>query len=295
MVCGRLPFGDDSQIRKMTTRELHFTRPISHGELFRLIARWNGLANVEILSLMFTVIMTLCLFTECRVFLKAVLNLNVGERFDSTQIQLSGWAGMQPITRPRGFAPQKYSIENCLPQLLHSARPSTSLPSDDSGSHLVLTSPYPSMQPARVGGTGPMQYTHPLSASHVVTMHNVHQSVDPIHHPHSIRQSTFVQQSATPSECAAKTAQTPIPTIPPPPQIIQGVSPQLHSHVQSGGGATGGGVGQHTYTPVRRPLVAKIGAAGRRIADAVKQVGHHSKGHSSSRHSSAGSSKSIVS
>ena len=37
MVCGRLPFGDDNQIRKMTTRELHFTRPISHGELLRLI------------------------------------------------------------------------------------------------------------------------------------------------------------------------------------------------------------------------------------------------------------------
>lgn len=33
MVCGRLPFGDDSQIRKMTNRELHFTRPISHGGL----------------------------------------------------------------------------------------------------------------------------------------------------------------------------------------------------------------------------------------------------------------------
>ena len=199
---------------------------------------------------------------------------------------------MQPITRPRGFAPQKYSIENCLPQLLHGACPSSSLPSEDSGSRLVLTSPYPSMQPA--GGGGPVQYTHPLSASHVVTMHNMHQSVDHIHHPHTVRQSTFTQQNATPSECAAKTA--PIPTIPPPPQIIQGVNPQLHSHVQSGGGASGGGVGQHAYTPVRRPLVAKIGAAGRRIADAVKQVGHHhSKGHSSSRHSSAGSSKSIVS
>ena len=35
MVCGRLPFGDDSQIAKMTDRELHFTRPISHGELVR--------------------------------------------------------------------------------------------------------------------------------------------------------------------------------------------------------------------------------------------------------------------
>ena len=220
-------------------------------------------------------------FSECRVFLKAVLNLNVAERFDSTQIQLSGWAGMQPITRPRGFSPQKYTIENCLPQLFHGARPSSCLPSEDSGSRLVLTSPYPSMQPLGGGGAAPVQYTSPFTP------------FSPIHHPHSIRQSTFVQQSATPSEWATKSAA--IPTIPPPPQIIQGVSPQLHSHVQSGGGGVVGG-GQHAYTPVRRPLVAKIGAAGRRIADAVKQVGHHhSKGHSSSRHSSAGSSKSIVS
>lgn len=33
MVCGRLPFGDDNQIRKMTTRDLHFSRAISHGQL----------------------------------------------------------------------------------------------------------------------------------------------------------------------------------------------------------------------------------------------------------------------
>ena len=220
-------------------------------------------------------------YADCRVFLKAVLNMKVEERFDSTQIQLSGWAGMQPITRPRGFSPQKYSIDNCLPQLLHAARPSTAAFSEDSGSRMVITSPYPSMQP--IGG--PMQNN--TTTSHVVTMH-VHQPVDPIHHPHSVRQSAFTQTA--PSECSTKPA--PIPTIPPPPQIIQGVNTQLHSHGQSVG--VGGG-GQHSYTPVRRPLVAKIGAAGRRIADAVKQVGHHSKGHSSSRHSSAGSNKSIVS
>lgn len=191
---------------------------------------------------------------------------------------------MQPITRPRGFAPQKYTIENCLPQLLHGARPLSSLPSEDSGSRqLVLTSPYPSLQPLGGGGGtggGSMQYTPPFTP------------FSPINHPHSsIRQSTFAQQGPTPGEWAAGKSAAAIPTIPPPPQIIQGVSPQLHSHMQSGGG--GGGA----YTPVRRPLVAKIGAAGRKIADAVKQVGHHhSKGHSSSsRHSSAGSSKSIVS
>lgn len=194
---------------------------------------------------------------------------------------------MQPITRPRGFAPQKYTIENCLPQLFHGTRPFPSLPLEDSGSRLVLTSPYPSLQPLGGGGAGAagslVQYTVPPLTP-----------FSPIHHPHAIRQSTFAQQSATPGEWVAGKSATAIPTIPPPPQIIQGVNPQLHSHVQSAGG--GGGVGG-TYTPVRRPLVAKIGAAGRKIADAVKQVGHHhSKGHSSSsRHSSAGSSKSIIS
>ena len=231
------------------------------------------------------------LISECRVFLKAVLNLNVAERFDSTQIQLSGWAGMQPITRPRGFAPQKYTIENCLPQLLHGTHPSPSLSMEGSGSHLVLTSPYPSLQPFTLAGGAvgrtPMQYTPPLTP------------FSPIHHPHSIRQSTYsaVQQSsaATPGEWAAGSSRPSvgIPTIPPPPQIIQGINPQLHSHGQSSSaavaGAVGGGAG---YTPVRRPLVAKIGAAGRKIADAVKGVGH-GKGHSSSsRHGSAGSSKS---
>ena len=35
MVCGRLPFGDDCQIRsvRMTTREITYVRPISLGEL----------------------------------------------------------------------------------------------------------------------------------------------------------------------------------------------------------------------------------------------------------------------
>ena len=198
---------------------------------------------------------------------------------------------MQPITRPRGFAPQKYTIENCLPQLLHGTHPSPSLSTEGSGSHLVLTSPYPSLQPFVVAGGAvgrtPMQYTPPLTP------------FSPIHHPHSIRQSTYsaVQQSsaATPGEWAAGSSRPSvgIPTIPPPPQIIQGINPQLHSHGQSSSaavaGAVGGGAG---YTPVRRPLVAKIGAAGRKIADAVKGVGH-GKGHSSSsRHGSAGSSKS---
>lgn len=203
---------------------------------------------------------------------------------------------MQPISRPRGFAPQKYTIENCLPQLFHGARPSPSLSMEASSSHLVLTSPYPSLQPftvgGAVGGSGVgggtlMQYTPPLTP------------FSPIHHPHSVRQSTYsaVQQSsaATPGEWAAGSSKPSagIPTIPPPPQIIQGINPQLHSHVQSSAvaGAVGGGA---AYTPVRRPLVAKIGAAGRKIADAVR---HHSKGYSSpsSRHSSAGSSKSSTS
>ena len=262
MVCGRLPFGDDNQIKKMTSRELHFSRPISHGELQADYIDWchrKLIVNCNCYTF---------LPIECRHFLKAVLNLNVEERFDSAQIQISGWAGHQPINRPRGFVPQKYVIENCLPQLLHTARPSAPISNDASGCSMILTSPYPVMQP--VGGGA--HITHPLPPSHVVTMHMHQPQVETVHYPdHTVR------QTSTP----------PVSTPPSPPQMIQGIGPQLHSHGQTGG---------HSYsTPVRRPFVAKIGAAGRRIADAVKQVGHHGKGHSTSRHSSAGSSKSTVS
>ena len=225
--------------------------------------------------------------SDCRVFLKAVLNLNVDERFDSTQIQLSGWASMQPITRPRGFAQQKYTIENCLPQLLHGTRPSTPIPCEESGCPMVLTSPYPLMQP--IGGVHTLHHPHASTGSHIVTMHVQQQPTDSVrhhHHPHTVRQA-YTQtppDSVLEHTSVMSTGQTYNP------QVIQGVNPQLHSHGQQVGGHT-------TYMPAKRPLVAKIGAAGRRIADAVKQVGHHSRGHSAanSRHGSAGSSKSIVS
>ena len=214
-----------------------------------------------------------------------MLNLNVEERFDSTQIQLSGWASMQPITRPRGFAQQKYTIENCLPQLLHGTRPSTPFPCEESGCPRVLTSPYPLMQPI---GCGPaFHHPHSSPGSHVVTMHVHQQPIDSTHHhSHAVRQAYTQIPSDSVTERTSATSTGPSYT----PQVMQGVNPQLHSHGQQ--------VGGQTYTPAKRPLVAKIGAAGRRIADAVKQVGHHhNKGHSAanSRHGSAGSSKSIVS
>lgn len=214
-----------------------------------------------------------------------MLNLNVEERFDSTQIQLSGWASMQPITRPRSFSQQKYTIENCLPQLLHRTRPST--PCEESGCPMVLTSPYPLMQPIGCGHN----FHHPLSStgSHVVTMHIHQEPADSVHHHHShaVRQAYTQIPSNSVAEHTSTTSTGPAY----PPQAMQGVNPQLHSHGQQIGGQ------MQTYTQAKRPLVAKIGAAGRRIADAVKQVGHHSKGHSvtNSRHGSAGSSKSIVS
>ena len=228
-------------------------------------------------------------FSDCRVFLTAVLNLNTEERFDSTQIQLSGWAGMQPITRPRGFSPQKYTIENCLPQLLHGACPSTPIPSEESGGcRMVLTSPYPVMQPV----IGSAYHPHPhLAPGHVVTVHLHHQqAIDGHHLPHTMRQAF-----TTPTD-------TSIPALPPPPtQLIQPVNPQVHCHGQSSTTSTASQSSGQSYNnnnANRRPFVAKIGAAGRKIADAVKQVGHHhNKGHSSSagRRSSAGSNKSVVS
>jgi len=32
MVCGRLPFGDDSQVKKLQSRQLTFTRAVSFGK-----------------------------------------------------------------------------------------------------------------------------------------------------------------------------------------------------------------------------------------------------------------------
>ena len=178
---------------------------------------------------------------------------------------------MQPISRPRGFSPTKYSVDNCLPQLLHAARP---LSSEESGSRMVITSPYAVMQPIGSNNHGATYHAH--TPTHV-TMHMHQQAVDGMYHPHTIRQ-------AFPPSCTSS-----VPSLPHPhhQMMMPGVNQQVHSHGQSNA---------QVYTPnARKPFAAKIGAAGRRIADAVKQVGHHGKGHSTSRHSSAGSSKSIVS
>ena len=206
-----------------------------------------------------------------------MLNINVDDRLDSTQIQLSGWAGMLPQTRPRGFVPQKYAAENCLPQLLHSARAST--PHEEAGCRVILTSPYPVLQ--QLGPYSAQTHSHhqqqQYSPSHNTQMY---QPADSVPQPsHTVRQTFDAAVQAT--------------LIQPPPHLIQGVNPQLHSHGQTTGNA-------YTNAPSsasssRKPFVAKIGAAGRRIADAVKQVGHHGKGHPASRHSSAGSNKSMVS
>lgn len=85
MVCGRLPFGDDSQVKKMRGRLLSFAKPLS---------------------------------IECRVFIQGLLNTNVVERLDSAGMLVSEWPMMDAVKTPLPLLhpPQpKYTVANCLP------------------------------------------------------------------------------------------------------------------------------------------------------------------------------------
>ena len=84
MVCGRLPFGDDSQVKKQQRNGLIF--PTS-----RTVSQ-----NVKSL-------------------LTGMLNPNVNDRLDTYDIILHDWTASHPVKAPQPLSPKpKHSLENCL-------------------------------------------------------------------------------------------------------------------------------------------------------------------------------------
>lgn len=84
MVCGRLPFGDDSQVKKQQKNGLSF--PSS-----RTISRL------------------------ARKLITGILNPSVEDRFDTYDIILHDWTASQPVKAPQPLnSKPKYTLENCL-------------------------------------------------------------------------------------------------------------------------------------------------------------------------------------
>ena len=85
MVCGRLPFGDDSQVKAQQKNGLLF----SSG---RIISE------------------------EVKDLLRHILNPIVPNRYDTLDMLLHTWTASKPIEVPRSVSSKpKYTLENCLP------------------------------------------------------------------------------------------------------------------------------------------------------------------------------------
>lgn len=85
MVCGRLPFGDDSKVKSSSQRHLVFTRPLT---------------------------------SECREILHAILNLDPIERLSTLQLNRCAWAlcdTVKPLAPTGTHTTPKYTVANCLP------------------------------------------------------------------------------------------------------------------------------------------------------------------------------------
>lgn len=197
MVCGRLPFGDDSQVKKLQSRQLTFTRAVSFGKdinIFWFLSPVNYWLERKILNCLMMCfrdcLIPFSLPAECRKFVCSLLQCCVGERLSSSVMLYEMWPNIQPINRPSPLMPSmipKYTIEKCLPP--HIAFP--------------IITPVPA--PALVAST-------------------------PIH---LLPKDTSPQRTVSSSTSQSSSSKT------------------------------------------SKPLVMKIGACGRKIADAVKQVGHH--------------------
>ena len=87
MVCGRLPFGDDSQVKQQQKQGVVFppSRPLS---------------------------------SDARELIKCALNIKVKERFDTYDMILHDWTASLPIRIPSPVsAKPKYTTESCIPTI----------------------------------------------------------------------------------------------------------------------------------------------------------------------------------
>lgn len=183
------------------------------------------------------------MFTECRGFIHCVLNMDIEARPNIQQILVADWSITDPSTRPIQLTPSnptykfKYTVENCLPSFLHHAKPRTSCSSSSSLWAQTISAPYPSTQ-----GYAYMMHQQYFKShqENDKSMHTANTSA------HSSSESG-VHDPSKESVLGYETADV---------QSIEGGS-SLSLKDQGS---------QH------KKLASKIGACGRKIADAMKSV-----------------------
>ena len=185
--------------------------------------------------------------TECRGFIHCVLNMDIDARPSVQQILVSDWTRAEPSTRPIQLTPSnpsnkyKYTVENCLPSYLHHTRSRTSLTSASSLWAQSITAPYPTT-------TAYAAMIHRQYAKH-----RANEGDTPIC-------SNNMPSSTADAEMAILSKRS---------SLVQGGQEPLD--VQSIGEGSSLSL-KRQYSHSKRPLVSKIGACGRKIADAVKSV-----------------------
>lgn len=172
-----------------------------------------------------------------------MLNMDIDARPSIQQILIADWTVAEPSTRPIQLSPSnpthkyKYTVENCLPSFLHHTKSRTSC---NSLWAQMLTTPYPSTQ------------GYAYSRMH---QHNHRQQL-----PNNVMMNTGGGSS---SESGGRA-----------PSITSRGSAfgyENATDLQSNEGSSSFSLKQQT-SHSKKPLVSKIGACGRKIADAVKSV-----------------------
>ena len=184
--------------------------------------------------------------TECRGFIHCVLNMDIEARPNIQQILVADWTITEPTTRPIQLTPSnptykyKYTVENCLPSFLHHTKSRTSCSSSSLWAQ-TITAPYPSTHGyAHMMRQQFFKQQQEMDKSAGTVMNSsAHSSIESGAHDSSITSKGSVQ--------GYETADV---------QSIDGDSTQSLKGQGSG----------------HKKLSSKIGACGRKIADAVKSV-----------------------
>lgn len=189
-----------------------------------------------------------------------MLNMDIEARPNIQQILVADWTVTDPSTRPIQLAPSnptykyKYTVENCLPSYLHHTKSRTSCSSSSLWAQ-TITAPYPSTQ----------GYAYMMQQQYYKMQAQYAEKTSAI--------NTSAQSSSNDISTASKGS-----------MLYETPLAEMGS---SEGGSTLSLKGQGSQH--KKPLVSKIGACGRKIADAVKSVKRDSKaqrGRSDSRVSS---------
>lgn len=166
--------------------------------------------------------------------------MDIEARPSAQQILVSEWSRIEPTSRPIQLTPAnpnhkyKYTVENCLPSFLHHTKSRTSCSSNPTLWSQMIRAPYPTTQAYAV--MIHQQYCKQLSGG------------DKAARTHSSTTATELDNSAIANGTA--------------------VQEDLHSLGECSTMSLKG----HYSAQQKRPLVSKINACGRKIADAMKSV-----------------------